>query len=162
VDWSPDGKRIAMAGLTPEIRVWNAASGELSLPPLRLGNQPLQTVMWSLDGRFLVARSDENLVRVWDAATGEPVTPVLKHNSFVRLAHLVANNRLVTLSLPNLMRAWDLTETRLPADVIADYAKLVAGRRLSAAGLLLPLKPEELAKLSRSLRARAAELFATP
>ena len=57
------------------------------------------------------ARSDENVVRVWDAATGEPVTPMLKHNGYVRLAHMVANNRLITLSLPNLMRAWDLTET---------------------------------------------------
>jgi hypothetical protein len=72
---------------------------------------------------------------------------------------LVANNRLVTLSFPNLMRAWDLTETRLSADVIADYAKLVSGRRLNTAGVMLPLKPTELAELSRSLRIRAPELF---
>ena len=159
LDLSPDGKRIAMAGQTPEVRVWDASTGELSLPPLRIGKEPLKTVMWSLDGRFLVARSDENVVRVWDAATGEAVTPQLKHNSYVRLAHLVANNRLVTLSLPNVMRAWDLKETSLPPDVIADYAKLLAGRRLNAAGVVIPLKPDELAELSRSLGARAPELF---
>jgi len=158
-DWSPDGSRIATAGFTPEVRVWNAASGESALSPLRLGNEPLQTVMWSLDGRFLVARSDENVVRVWDAATGEAVTPMLKHETHVRLAHLVANNRLITLSLPNLLRAWDLTENHLPADVILDYAKVVAGRRLSRNSMLQPLKPAELATLYRPARARAPELF---
>ena len=159
VDWSPDGKRIAMAGATSEVRVWDAATGELSLPPLRLGDKPLGTVTWSLDGRFLVARSNEKSVRVWDSITGEAVTPLLKHNGDVRLAHLVANNRLITLSSPNVLRAWDLTETRLPIDVIADYAKLVAGRRLNAGGVLVPLKANELAELNRSLRGRAPHLF---
>jgi WD40 repeat protein len=115
--------------------------------------------MWSLDGRFLVARSDENVVRVWDAATGEAVTPLLKHESHIRLAHLVANNRLITVSLPNLLRAWDLTETSLPADVIMDYAKVVSGRRLTRAAITQPLEPTELAGLWLSVRARALVLF---
>ena len=159
VDWSPDGQRIAMAGLPPEVRVWDPDTGELLLPPLRLGNLPLQSVAWSLDGRFLVARSDENVVRVWDAATGEPVTPLLKHDHSVLLAQLAPNNRLITLSRPNVLRAWDLTETHLSVDVIADYAKLVSGRRLSANAVMLPLKHNDLTELSRSLRARAPELF---
>jgi WD40 repeat protein len=159
VAWSPDDRRLLTAGLTPEVKVWDAATGEELLTPLHLGAKPIEVALWSLDGRFIVARSDDNLVRVWDAATGEPVTPLLKHNSYVRLAHLVANNRLITLSLPNLMRAWDLTETRLPADVIADYAKLVSGRRFNAAGVTVPATPSELADLCRSLRARAPQLF---
>ncbi len=159
VDWSPDGQHIAMAGLLPEVRVWDPDTGELFLPPLRLGNLPLQSVAWSLDGRFLVARSDENVVRVWDAATGEPVTPLLKHDHSVLLAQLAPNNRLITLSRPNVLRAWDLTETHLSVDVIADYAKLVSGRRLSANAVMLPLKHNDLAELSRSLRGRAPQLF---
>ena len=160
VDWSPDGKRIAMAGLTPEVRVWDASTGDLSLPPLRLGNQPLRTATWSLDGRFIVARSDDNTTRVWDAATGEAVTPLLKHTGRIHLAQLVANNRLITLSDPNLLRAWDLNETSLSQDILADYARLLSGRRLTAAGVMLPVKPHELAELCRSLRARAPQLFA--
>lgn len=159
VDFSPDGKRIVTAGLTPEARVWDASTGEQLLPPLRLGTKPLEVAHWSLDGRFIVARSDDNMVRVWDSATGEAVTPLLKHSGYVRLASVVANNRLVTLSLPNLMRAWDLNESPLPLDVLADYAKLLSGRRLNAAGVMLALKPEELSELSRSLRVRAPQLF---
>jgi WD40 repeat protein len=159
IDWSPDGRRVITAGLTPELKVWDAATGEQVLSPLRLGDKPLVTGQWSLDGRLIVARSDENTVRVWDSASGEPVTPVLEHSSYVRLAHLVANNRLITLSLPNVMRAWDLVETRLPADVIGDYARLVSGRRINSAGVVVPLRPEELAELSHSLHTRAPELF---
>jgi WD40 repeat protein len=162
VDFSPDGKMIVTAGLTPEARVWDVSTGEQLFAPLRLGAKPLEVAHWSLDGRFIVARSDDNLVRVWDSATGEAVTPLLKHSGYVRLASLVANNRLVTLSLPNLMRAWDLHETPLPLDVLSDYAKLLSGRRLNAQGVMLALKSQELAELSRSLRARAPQLFATP
>jgi WD40 repeat protein/serine/threonine protein kinase len=159
VDWSPDDRRLLTAGLTPEVKIWDATTGEQLLAPLRLGSKPLETALWSLDGRFIVARSDEDMVRVWDSVTGEAVTPLIQHSGYVRLAHLVANSRLITLSLPNLMRAWDLTETHLTSDEIADYAKLVAGRRLNAAGVLLPLKPDELAELSRSLRTRAPQMF---
>lgn len=159
VDWSPDDKRLLTAGLTPEVKVWDAATGEALLPPLRLGSKPLETAQWSLDGRLIVARSDENTVRVWDAATGEPVTPVLHHEGYVRMAHLVTSNRLVTISLPDRMRAWDLQPTELTAEILSDYAKLVSGRQLNASGVMLPLKPQELAELCRSLRRRAPQLF---
>jgi hypothetical protein len=77
----------------------------------------------------------------------------------LRLAHLVANNRLITISLPNKLRAWDLKESLLAPDVLADYAKLVSGRRLNAGGVMVPMTPTELAGLCRSLRARAPQLF---
>ena len=159
VDWSPDGRQVITAGLTPELKVWDATTGEQMLATLRLGSKPLETGLWSPDGRFIVARSDENTARVWDAATGEPVTPILPHDDYVWMARIVQGNRLVTLSLPDRLRAWDLTETKLPAEVIADYARLVSGRRFNTAGVAVPLNAFELAELSRSLRARAPQLF---
>ncbi len=153
-EWSPDGKRIAMAGLSPEVRVWDASTGELAFPPLRLGNKPLITVTWSLDGRFLVARSNDNTVRVWDAATGEALTPQFRHDGHVYVASLAANNRLVTVSAPNLLRAWDLEETKLPIEVLADFARLASGRTLNASGMMESLKTKEQADLCRSLRKR--------
>jgi WD40 repeat protein len=159
LDWSPDGRRLVTAGLSSEARIWDATTGEQLLAPLALSTEPTRAARWSSDGRFIVTRSDDNLVRVWDAATAEAITPKLRQENFVRLACLRENNRLILGIDPNLVLAWDLNETRLPADVIADYAKLVSGRRLNAAGLLLPLKPEELAGLCRSLRSRAPQLF---
>jgi WD40 repeat protein len=162
VDWSPDGSRLLTAGLTPEVKVWDARTGEPLLPPLALGAKPLETAQWSLDGRLIVARSDEHTVRVWDATTGEPVTPLLRHDRYIRLAHLVSSNRLVTLSHPDLLRAWDLKECALPLKELADLAKLAAGRQINAGGAMLGLNPAELRQLSASLRARRPELFVTP
>ena len=159
LDWSPDGRRVVTAGLSSEARIWDATTGEQLLSPLVLSTEPTQAARWSPDGRFIVTRSDDQLVRVWDAATAEAVTPKLRQENYVRFACLRANNRLILGIDPNLVLALDLMETRLPADVIADYAKLVSGRRLNAAGVLLPLKPDELADLSRSLHARAPQLF---
>lgn len=160
-DWSPDDQRILMVGASPEVNVFDASTGELALPPFRLGNEPLMSAMWSLDGRFIVARSDQNSVRVWDAASGEPVTPILRHEGFVLMAQLAANNRLFTISLPNLMEAWDLKECSLPSELLTDYANLLSGRYLNAAGAMLDLQPDKLRSLQVRLNSSRPDLFTT-
>jgi hypothetical protein len=72
---------------------------------------------------------------------------------------ITPGNRLITASDPNLLRAWDLKPTALPANVIADYAKLLSGRRLNAGGVLLPIPAKDLAELAQSLHVRAPRLF---
>jgi hypothetical protein len=60
------------------------------------------------------------------------------------------------------LRAWDLIPTTLPAATIADYAKLLSGKRLSASGVMAPIAARELEELGRSLRRQYPELFAPP
>jgi hypothetical protein len=72
---------------------------------------------------------------------------------------MTRRDRLITASDPDLLRAWDLKVDSMPPAVLADYAKLLSGRRLNAVGVMLPLKQDELAELNRSLRARAPQLF---
>lgn len=158
-EWSPDGRRIVVTGHAPEARVWDATTGELALPPLMLGSGGMETASWSADGRFIVARSDDQLARVWDASTGEPVTPALRHSSFVPFAQIAATNRLVTISLTDVVQAWDLTETDLAVDVLRDYAAVVSGRRLNPSGVMVALPAAERAELHRSLRTRAPQLW---
>ena len=159
LNWSADGRRLLPAGTSPDARIWDAVLGEQLLSPLTLSSEPIRAARWSSDGRFIVARSDDQLARVWDAATAEPVTPKLRQESYVRFAGLLPNGRLLIATDPNTIQTWALAETRLAPDVMADYARLVSGRRLSASGTMLPVKPEELAELCRSLRTRAPELF---
>jgi hypothetical protein len=47
----------------------------------------------------------------------------------------------------------------LPTEFIADYAQLLAGRRLGPGGALLPIPARELAELGRLLRGQHPELF---
>ena len=181
LDWSPDGKRLLTVGWG--VKVWDATTGEMFGAPLE-GDM---SARWSADGRFIITRGDENRARVYDASTAEPatlstlfpssnpafvrvydgfttepVTPFLPHSGYIRWLCITPANRLITASDPNLLRAWDLKPTPLAVDVIADYAKLLSGRRLNASGVVLPLNAKELAELNRSLRARAPQLFATP
>jgi WD40 repeat protein len=153
LDWSPDGKRLLTAGYG--VKVWDALTGEMFGAPLE-GDM---SARWSADGRFIATRGDDQRSRVWDASTTEPVTPFLRHSGYVRWVCITPGNRLITASDPNLIRAWDLKPTSLPVDIIADYAKLLSGRRLSAAGVLLPIPAKELAELAQSLRLRAPQLF---
>ncbi len=159
LDWSPDGKRLVTAGLRDDARLWDAATGQLVLSPM---TGVKLAASWSADGRFIVTWIENNQARVWDAATTEAVTPRLRHSGSVRSAFMRGGQRLITASDPNLLRAWDLIETRLASDVIADYAHLLSGRKINASGVLLPLTPVEVERLQRSLQNRAPELFAAP
>lgn len=147
LQWSPDGRRLLTAGYNLEVLVWDAAAGAQLLAPLQMPAGDDCGARWSPDGRFIVTWSDDTNARVWDSSTGEAITPLLKHTGIIRSVFMTRSNRLVTASEPDLLRAWDLNETPLLPDVLADHAKLLSGRRLNAAGVMLPLKPEELAEL---------------
>jgi WD40 repeat protein len=159
VDWHPDGRRLLTAGHDDQILVWDAETGLQLLGSIRTSDGIVRVARWSPDGRFIVTRNDARDVRVWDGATGEPVTPPLHHGGEVAFARMTQPGRLMTASYPDQLRAWDLRETTLPADVLADYAQLAAGRQLSPTSALLVLPPEKLATLARSLRQRAPERF---
>jgi WD40 repeat protein len=159
LDWSPDGRQVTTAGVSAEARIWDATTGEQILAPLVIGSESVRTARWSPDGRFVVTRSDDQFVRIWDAKSAEPVTPLLRQEGFIRVACLRANNRFIVVCDPNLISACDLHETELPVKDIADYAELLAGRRVSATGTLLALTPVELARLYGALLARAPQLF---
>jgi hypothetical protein len=120
-----------------------------------------QGATWSVDGRFITFAAHSQAVRVYDANTAEAVTPLIWSEGYVRLAAIVGN-RLITLSDPNVLQAWDLKATQLPVEIISDYARLLSGHRLNANGVSIALKPREQAALLQSLRLRAPELFAQP
>jgi WD40 repeat protein len=155
VEWSRDGKQFLTSGCYYNVEVWDASTGEMMGAPM----EGVASAHWSADGRFIATRGDDKLVRVYDAATTEPVTPALPHSGYIRWVCITPSNRLISASDPNLLRAWDLKPTPLAPDIIADYAKFLSGRRLSAGGLLLPIPAKELAKLAQSLRIRAPQLF---
>ncbi len=162
VGWDPEGRRLLTTGPNDEVLVWDAKAGAQVLGPLRTPGGIVRIARWSPDGRFIVTRSDDKTVRIWDAATGEAVTSALKHSGDVAFALMTRNNRVITASYPDQLRAWDLKETSLPPDLLAGYAKLLSGRYLNSGGVMLVLKPEALAELDRSVRTRAPQLFAAP
>ena len=160
VKWSPDGRLLLTVGYGEEILAWNAETGTQTLGPLKAGGEKeIRRARWSPDGRFIVTYNGDQQLRVWDATTGESITPPLSQPGFINFAFMTQNRRVIAAILPDQLRALDLQESPLPPDVLADYAKLLSGRQLNAAGVMLVLTAKDLAELNRSLRARAPQLF---
>jgi WD40 repeat protein/serine/threonine protein kinase len=158
-EWAPDGSRILSSG-GDETLVWDARSGTQLFGPLRMNGAHCEMAHWSPSGRFIVTQSYNQKVRVWDAYTGEPVTPMLTLPGNIHFAGMLNDERLITASNPNLIQAWDLKKSILAPSLLAQYAKLLSGRTLNAAGVLLPLNPDELSNLLRSLQTSSPDLFA--
>jgi WD40 repeat protein len=161
IAWSPDGRRVVTAGLADDLKLWDAATGARLLSPMPM-SEHLAGAEFSSDGRFLVAVDVQRFVRVWDAATAEPITPPWREDDSIANVFLTDDLRLITVTTQGTVRTRRLQANDMNAAVLGDFACFVAGRRLNNAGALLPLKPEELAELNRSLRTRAPQLFKRP
>jgi WD40 repeat protein len=68
VAWSPDGRTLAVAGLSGVTSIYDPATGQ-KLRDLDRALNSIDTVAWSPDGRRLVAGGNNGLV-VWNVATG--------------------------------------------------------------------------------------------
>ncbi|GHO69180.1 hypothetical protein KSC_080720 [Ktedonobacter sp. SOSP1-52] len=70
LQWSPDGKRIVMAG--DSAHIWDATTGknEVTYHPTGGGRNPIQNVAWAPDGSQRLAVATNN-VQIIDANTGK-------------------------------------------------------------------------------------------
>jgi len=68
--WSPDGRRIAVAGAAPEINIYDAETGA-RVSACKGHTAGIYTVAFSPDSAMLAAGGFDGTVRLYDAATGE-------------------------------------------------------------------------------------------
>lgn len=69
VAWSPDGTRLASAGIDNSVRIWNPVTGEETFV-LRGHSGMFHDVAWHPDGAQLAAAGSDGHVWLWDATRG--------------------------------------------------------------------------------------------
>jgi WD40 repeat protein len=107
--------RIVTWGQDDAARVWDPATGEQVLPPLRHGGIVNQAE-FSPNGRFLVTASSDGTARLWDLAGGLWPELTLRHGENVVHAGLSPDGRkLVSVSRDSVCKVWNLSSgTLLP------------------------------------------------
>src|SRR5207244_13565687 len=70
LEWSPDGRRIAVAGAAPEINVYDAETGA-RVSACKGHAAGIYTVAFSPDSATLATGGFDGMVRLYDAATGQ-------------------------------------------------------------------------------------------
>lgn len=81
IDFSPDGKVVAVGNSDDTITLWDVKTRERIGAPLRGHEFSVASVSFSPDGQTLVSGSSDGTVIVWDVATGKPRGAALRKHT---------------------------------------------------------------------------------
>ena len=110
VDFSPDGKRLVVAGGDGLARIYRASDGK-HVRDLRDGSA-LSAAVFSPDGTKIATAGDDSTARLWDARSGA-LLHVLRHGGPVTSATFSRDGRLLaTTSEDKTARIWDVSSGR--------------------------------------------------
>ncbi|KZP21272.1 hypothetical protein FIBSPDRAFT_1044227 [Athelia psychrophila] len=106
---SPDGTKIVSGSADKTVRVWDAVTGQATLPPLAGHEDNVYSVAFSPDGTKIVSGSDDKTVRVWDAVTGQAALPPLEghEDEVYSVAFSPDGTKIVSGSGDKTVRVWD-------------------------------------------------------
>jgi WD40 repeat protein len=107
---SPDGKRVAIACGTAEVKLIEVATGKV-LQTLRTLHDCTVSVRYSRDGSLLAVGGalDKGTIEIWDAARATRLTTLKGHKeSVLELAFSPDGRTLVSGGLVDGARVWDL------------------------------------------------------
>ncbi|TMM24680.1 MAG: hypothetical protein E6F94_09235 [Actinobacteria bacterium] len=111
VDFSPDGKRLVVAGGDGLARIYRVSDGK-HLRDLRHGSA-LSAAVFSPDATKIATAGDGSAARLWDARSGV-LLHVLRHEGPVTSATFSRDGRLLaTTSDDKTARIWDVSNGRL-------------------------------------------------
>ncbi len=164
--FSPDSQRVITAGLAAEAHIWDAATGEQAIPPLK-DKSAILRASFSPDGKFIVTCSAAG-ARLWDAATGEAITVVLRHPprgmaeepNPLRIVEFSPSECKVLSASGTKARIWDLEPTMRSSADLFRFAELLSGRQINRTGGLDAFKPDELQTILHLLKSKYASAFA--
>jgi WD40 repeat protein len=107
VDWSADGRHIAMTDPSASLRLFDVDAG--TSWPLEGHDGEVNAAQFTPDGARLVSIGRDSTVRVWDVATRAQLRVLYGHSALVEsMAFSTDGSRLVTCSEDATVRVWNL------------------------------------------------------
>jgi WD40 repeat protein/predicted Ser/Thr protein kinase len=112
IDFSPDGRRLAVATRTDGVHILDTDMARRTVPDLKHEGSVL-VVRWSKDGERVVTSCRARYAQVWSARTGEAIGLRLNHTGQVDYAEFSPDGtRVVTASHDGTAGVWDAQEGR--------------------------------------------------
>jgi WD40 repeat protein len=146
VRFSPDGKRLAVAGGPSgrfgEIRIWDVASPKPKLVSTIHGHtDTILAIAFSPDGSTIASASYDKLVKLWDVSTTKQIKSLKEHSDAVyAVAFMPDGKRLVSAAGDRTVKVWDVAEGKRlitmndALDALYTVAVAPSGTQIAAAG----------------------------
>jgi WD40 repeat protein/serine/threonine protein kinase len=119
VRYSPDGALILVFGMSPDLPVFDAQSGQPKYPPLLHGDM-VSDLDFSPDGRLVATAAFDSNARVFDLESGRPAGDPMVHPDWVFTARFSPDGeRLLTAGRDGAARLWDWKRRELVCPPLA-------------------------------------------
>ncbi len=113
VSFSPDGKRLVTANADGTASIWNVATGQRELRPLKGHRDALTSATFSPDGGLVVTASVDHDARVWNARTGKQKYLLSIHGAIVSDGEFSPDGRWIVTAGPGAAGLWEVRTGRL-------------------------------------------------
>ena len=114
--FSPDGARLAAAGRSGEVRIWDVASGQQTAD-VQVSARRICALAYSPDGKILAAAGQQRAVRLLDAATGKPLADLPERPGEMLALSFCGPDMLASAGSDNVIHLWDINtkQEQVPA-----------------------------------------------
>jgi len=139
LDFSPDGKALAIGDLDHHLQVLDLTAGNKNLSIPEAHSEGITSVAWSPNGSVIASGSGftGGSIRLWDATSGNPLGTLEGHTSWIcELTFSTDGLRLYSASGDQTIRIWDVGQRRCLA-TLRGSSHEVYGLALSPDGTTL-------------------------
>lgn len=108
--YSPDGKRLALAGTDGSVVILDAVTGKEIQGPWKAHERAISDIVYSPDGGTIATASWDNTVRLWWAVNGKPGAVLRGHTDRVQSVCFHPGGKLLaSASWDRSVRLWAVT-----------------------------------------------------